>query len=585
MTITTTSHAFAAGDIDYINNLNNVRNDIGSLTTDANAKGTMSTQNANAVAITGGTLGGVTITNSSVSANDGASGSIFTTVQGFITKILSSTGSTIVGFTQNLTGAVARTVQDKLSDTVHAKDFPGGTWDGVADDSAAWILALASGARRVDFSGLTTKLTSTIDLNSNQTLILTGTKIIVSGSSFTALRALAKTNFNLVGPFEIVGDGATVGTSIGIYLSDCSRFKILNPDISQIRGWGIFIDGGSNTSSRDNHGTIENPKIRDCYYGWEDQAGTGAEYISVLNPQITKCTIWNVKTSAGNINWTGGSIIDGGQDGVIVAAGNNHAHGIFNGVNISHNVRYNVYTQQVLNGQSFADCHIYANNAAGQGAIFLDRSKGIYFDGGHLDAWVYNDKDGSSGQNVIRNMYCPGSYGDVKLLGGPNPGKDQLVFESCYGAGAYTAGITINCPSPVYALVSTNGPQSMTSGVSADLKFTTKTFDRRNAYNTGTGVFTVPASQSGIYRINFNLAFSGTAMDASLSYAELKRNGIPVLISSMAIYSTTLLSSDFSTDIYLDAADTIKISASIVGTAPAFGNNTYLSVLSILRIA
>lgn len=50
------SHLFAAGDIDYINNLNLVRTDIGGLVTEANAKGTMSTQNANAVAITGGSF-------------------------------------------------------------------------------------------------------------------------------------------------------------------------------------------------------------------------------------------------------------------------------------------------------------------------------------------------------------------------------------------------------------------------------------------------------------------------------------------------------------------------------------------------
>lgn len=53
------SHLFAAGDIDYINNLNLVRTDIGGLVTEANAKGTMSTQNANAVAITGGSAVGL----------------------------------------------------------------------------------------------------------------------------------------------------------------------------------------------------------------------------------------------------------------------------------------------------------------------------------------------------------------------------------------------------------------------------------------------------------------------------------------------------------------------------------------------
>lgn len=148
MAITPTSHTFAAGDIDYINNLNLVRNDIGSLATDANAKGTISTQNANAVAITGGTLNGVTITNSSISADDGAGGSIFTTVQGFINSaqptvsgLSNPTGSAIVGFIQNLTGAVASNLQEKARQRVSVTDFgivPDGVtdWEGVG--GAAW---------------------------------------------------------------------------------------------------------------------------------------------------------------------------------------------------------------------------------------------------------------------------------------------------------------------------------------------------------------------------------------------------------------------------------------------------------------
>lgn len=136
MAVTPTSHTFAAGDIDYINNLNLVRNDIGSLATDANAKGTMSTQNANAVAINGGTLDGITITNSSISADDGASGSIFTSVQGFINKLFSSAGAALIGFIQLGAGAIVRTVRDKLREYVSVKDF-GAAGDGVTDDSAA----------------------------------------------------------------------------------------------------------------------------------------------------------------------------------------------------------------------------------------------------------------------------------------------------------------------------------------------------------------------------------------------------------------------------------------------------------------
>ncbi len=73
---------------------------------------------------------------SRVTADDGASGSIWTTVQGFINKILSSVGSSLVGFIQSGTGAVATTVQAKLRESVSVKDF-GAVGDGVTDDTAA----------------------------------------------------------------------------------------------------------------------------------------------------------------------------------------------------------------------------------------------------------------------------------------------------------------------------------------------------------------------------------------------------------------------------------------------------------------
>ena len=79
---------------------------------------------------------GITSANQTT-ASDGASGSLFTTVQGFITRLLSSAGASMVGFIQAGTGAVARLVQDKLRDVVSVKDF-GVVGDGVTDDTAAW---------------------------------------------------------------------------------------------------------------------------------------------------------------------------------------------------------------------------------------------------------------------------------------------------------------------------------------------------------------------------------------------------------------------------------------------------------------
>jgi hypothetical protein len=56
-------------------------------------------------------------------ANDGASGSVFTTVAGFIAKCVSSAGASVVGFVQSGAGAVTRTSQDKMREYRSVMDF------------------------------------------------------------------------------------------------------------------------------------------------------------------------------------------------------------------------------------------------------------------------------------------------------------------------------------------------------------------------------------------------------------------------------------------------------------------------------
>jgi hypothetical protein len=85
-----------------------------------------------------------------VGADDAASGSLFTTVQGFITRLRSSVGAALVGFIQAGVGAVMRTLQDKARDAVSVKDF-GAVGDGVADDTDAIQAAIDSGAACVHF--------------------------------------------------------------------------------------------------------------------------------------------------------------------------------------------------------------------------------------------------------------------------------------------------------------------------------------------------------------------------------------------------------------------------------------------------
>ena len=79
----------------------------------------------------------------SIGASDGASGTLWTTVQGFINKLLSSAGSSVIGFLQAGTGAVVRYAQDKLRETISVKDF-GAVGDGVTNDWPAIALAVAA---------------------------------------------------------------------------------------------------------------------------------------------------------------------------------------------------------------------------------------------------------------------------------------------------------------------------------------------------------------------------------------------------------------------------------------------------------
>ena len=83
-----------------------------------------------------------------VASNDGASGTLWTTVAGFISRLMSSVGSSVVGFEQSGTGAVTRNAQDKMRESVSVFDFSGVDPTGVAD-STAGIQAIVNAHNRV----------------------------------------------------------------------------------------------------------------------------------------------------------------------------------------------------------------------------------------------------------------------------------------------------------------------------------------------------------------------------------------------------------------------------------------------------
>lgn len=74
---------------------------------------------------------------------DGASGTLWTNVQTFISYLRSTVGATIIGTLQAGTGAVLRSVRDVLRDRKSVKDY-GAKGDGTTNDTAAMLAAEAA---------------------------------------------------------------------------------------------------------------------------------------------------------------------------------------------------------------------------------------------------------------------------------------------------------------------------------------------------------------------------------------------------------------------------------------------------------
>lgn len=206
-----------------------------------------------------------------ISADDGASGSIFTTVQGFITKLMSSAGSSIVGFLQSGSGAVAQTVQTKLSEYLSVFDFM--TSAQIADvvagtialDVAAAIRAaiLAANGKRLFFPAGVYKIGSPIIIDNpvsaicmfgevsirNTNFYFTGTGTMLTATNYLDAIEIDDIHFN---------NGSPTG-AIGLQIN-CVRAKVYRCSSVPVYSWtdAVFSTYQPAAYSYD---TI----FRDCY--------------------------------------------------------------------------------------------------------------------------------------------------------------------------------------------------------------------------------------------------------------------------------------------------------------------------------
>lgn len=179
-----------------------------------------------------------------IGAVDGASGSLWTTIQGFVSTLLSSAGSSVIGFLQAGSGAVLRTMQAKARSKISPDDF-GAVGNGIADDTAAVnaaVQAVPNGFGKVYLEPgktyLVTSLSNALNVGfwgDGMIVVGTGNNAVVlrSGSRAKGFKHWAYNRYRLFARINAVGTNANF---------------LINGDSRAARGNTTVIGGISGTT-------------------------------------------------------------------------------------------------------------------------------------------------------------------------------------------------------------------------------------------------------------------------------------------------------------------------------------------------
>jgi hypothetical protein len=210
-----------------------------------------------------------------------------------------------VNFLQAGAGAVVRTAQDKMRDTVSVKDF-GAVGNGVTDDTAAFTAALASGAMCIYVPYTANQYVITGALSVPRGVILYGDTLDQPGILCKTATAGDIVFFTLTGNTQlenlrIYGDSATLGTlvsltggaytftgnirlrNVRVYLAKVGLFinSIFNARMlgCEFRSCKRGVDASPLTDGGDN-GYLNSITFDQCYFG------ANADYDVYANPAV-----------------------------------------------------------------------------------------------------------------------------------------------------------------------------------------------------------------------------------------------------------------------------------------------------------
>lgn len=210
--------------------------------------------------------------------------------------ILAATGgAALVGWLQTGTGAVLRTVREKLLDTVHAKDF-GVKADGVTDDTLALKAALAA------FPGKKIRLPAGTMLLGN-----------VGGLDFAGTRIKGDGRYEtIVVPVASMTDGTAIFSN-----SQAALGTSAYTEVSHIR----FRFNGKNVIGVD-LSSVNNSIVDQCYFAGSElgsvQTGVGVRFGSPLDQgsysnNVRDCAFYSLSKGVEYLEDANSNMITGGE--------------------------------------------------------------------------------------------------------------------------------------------------------------------------------------------------------------------------------------------------------------------------------
>jgi hypothetical protein len=390
------------------------------------------------------------------------------------------------------------------------------------------------------------------------------------------------------------------GTGIGINIEVCRNWLIENLTIVGINGSGVKFTGGLNYYPR-TYGKLINPNISWCSIGIETVPDdTAAEYLTIDNPVLAQNRT-GIRVAIGNIEVNGGQIVDNeiGVDLVGEASAgvpaNNHAHGMFTGVQINHNYGRNVNAKSILNGHTFVSCHFYGDPPSvgyplGQGLIVLNNCKGINFVGGIMASPIYPLASAPLliARNTIRDMWIPdasvvGPFYDGNTEG--DAARAQMMF---IGNRTATGSWSGNQPMEVVTNASrTSTNQSITAATPVDVIFNNVVQDRQSlasigadpSYDNTTGVFTAPST--GWYDIESLMRIvsdTGTFTGGDVFIKVVSSGTTYTIVNPLVKVSTTEARTRTAARLFLAATAEVNLTVSVAATNPAVETGSTLQI-------